>query len=104
MGARYCARVASGVKDVRDDGVRPSGSDTETEGPAMTADTALTRYVATFITAADAAVLPADVVALGKKSILDGLGLALAGSVAKSGDLITRYLGTLGLAQGPGTV
>jgi len=28
--------------------------------------------------------LPADVVALGKKSILDGIGLALSGVVARS--------------------
>src|SRR5262245_17752526 len=67
----------------------------------MTTDAALTRYVASFITDAAA---PADVIAFGKKSMLDGLGLALAGSVAKSGELVTRYLGTLGLAQGPGTV
>jgi 2-methylcitrate dehydratase PrpD len=33
---------------------------------------------------------------LGKKSILDGLGLALAGSVAKSGQLIRRHLQGLG--------
>ena len=38
----------------------------------------LTRYVADFICNAKPAALPADVVELGKKSILDGLGLAAA--------------------------
>jgi 2-methylcitrate dehydratase PrpD len=37
---------------------------------------------------------------LGKKSILDGLGLALAGSVAKSGDLVRRHLQGLGCSGG----
>ena len=45
----------------------------------------LTRYVADFICNARLADLPADVVALGKKSILDGLGLALSGSATHSG-------------------
>ena len=35
---------------------------------------------------------------LGKKSILDGLGLALAGSVAKSGEIVRRHLQSLGCA------
>jgi hypothetical protein len=30
--------------------------------------------------------------ALGKKSILDGLGLALSGSVSKSGEYVRRHL------------
>ena len=54
---------------------------------AETSDRALTKYVAGFIHGARVADLPADVVALGKKSILDGIGLALSGAVAESGDL-----------------
>ena len=46
----------------------------------------LTRDVAAFVHETQASDLPDDVVALGKKSILDGLGLALSGSVAKSGE------------------
>ncbi|WP_342362823.1 MmgE/PrpD family protein [Terrarubrum flagellatum] len=64
----------------------------------------LTRYVADFICAAKLSDLPSDVVALGKKSILDGIGLALSGSVAKSGELVRRHLGSLGLGAGPATV
>ena len=66
--------------------------------------TAVTRHVAAFIADTRAGDLPADVIALGKTSILDGLGLALSGSVARSGEIIVRYLGTLGLKPGPGTV
>ncbi len=40
----------------------------------------LTRYVAEFVVGTSVQDLPDDVVALGKKSILDGIGLALSGS------------------------
>ncbi|RPI08466.1 MAG: MmgE/PrpD family protein, partial [Zetaproteobacteria bacterium] len=56
----------------------------------------LTGYVAEFVASTRFAGIPEDVVALGKKSILDGLGLALAGSVAKSGQLVRRHLHGLG--------
>ena len=48
----------------------------------------LTAYVADFIASVSYDRLPEDVLALGKKSILDGLGLALAGSVADSGRIV----------------
>jgi 2-methylcitrate dehydratase PrpD len=66
--------------------------------------TATTRYVTEFVRSTDLADLPDEVAALGKKSILDGLGLALSGSVAKSGELVRRHLTSLGLASGPATV
>ncbi len=50
----------------------------------------LTAHVADFI--AEASDPPADVVALGKKSILDGFGLALSGAVAESGRLLEGWL------------
>ena len=65
---------------------------------------ALTRYVAGFVFVSRGSDLPADVIAQGKKSILDGLGLALSGSVAKSGELVRKHLADLGLAAGPSTV
>ncbi len=71
---------------------------------AQTTGDALTRYMAGFIHATTADDLPADVVALGKKSILDGLGLALSGSIAESGHLVRRHLDQLGLSEGPATV
>jgi 2-methylcitrate dehydratase PrpD len=64
----------------------------------------LTAYVAAFIEQTRAEDIPDDVVALGKKSILDGLGLALSGSVAKSGELVRRHLDDLGTGAGPATV
>jgi 2-methylcitrate dehydratase PrpD len=64
----------------------------------------LTAYVAEFICAATYADIPKAVVPLGKKSILDGLGLALAGSVAKSGDLVRRHLQGLGCAGAAGVI
>jgi 2-methylcitrate dehydratase PrpD len=64
----------------------------------------LTREVAEFIVAARYDRVPEDVAELGKKSILDGLGLALCGSVADSGNLSREYVKSLGLARGDATV
>jgi len=64
----------------------------------------VTRRVVEFILATRYQDLPADVLALGKKSILDGLGLALVGSVAKSGDLTRTYLRSLGITSSEATV
>jgi 2-methylcitrate dehydratase PrpD len=52
----------------------------------------LTREVAAFIVGTAGAALPVDVVELARKSILDGLGLALSGSVAESGRIVQAYL------------
>ncbi len=64
----------------------------------------LTRSVAEFIVQTNLAGLPADLLALGKKSMLDGFGLALAGSVSSLAPLVHRYLGDLGLAGGKASV
>src|SRR5262245_4130199 len=45
----------------------------------------LTREVAEFITGLQYTAIPENVIELGRKSILDGLGLALCGSAAESG-------------------
>jgi 2-methylcitrate dehydratase PrpD len=65
---------------------------------------ATTRHVVEFVRGVQLSDIPEQVIALGKKSILDGLGLALSGSVAKSGELVRRHLLSLGLAGGPATV
>jgi 2-methylcitrate dehydratase PrpD len=67
-------------------------------------DVRLTRYVAEFIAGTRFDGLPADVVALGKKSILDGIGLALSGAVVRSGELVRKHLDSLNLAAGPATI
>jgi 2-methylcitrate dehydratase PrpD len=56
----------------------------------------LTGYVAHFITTTRPRDIPRDVMRLGKRSILDGLGLALAGNAAESGHIVREYLRTLG--------
>ncbi len=45
----------------------------------------LTRQVAEFIVKTKAKDLPKDVIAVGKKSILDGIGLALSGPSRRAG-------------------
>ena len=62
----------------------------------------LTRYVAEFICNTRLADLPADVVALGKKSILDGLGLALSGGATHLGEMVRRHFSDLHLGRRPG--
>jgi 2-methylcitrate dehydratase PrpD len=59
----------------------------------------LTREVTEFILTTRFEDIPTEVVKLAQKSILDGLGLALAGSVAGTGTIIQKYLRT---AASPG--
>lgn len=67
-------------------------------------DVELTKYVSEFVVGTTFDDLSAEVIELGKKSILDGFGLALSGSVAKSGELVRQHLDDLGLADGAATV
>jgi 2-methylcitrate dehydratase PrpD len=64
----------------------------------------LTLEVARFICDTPLLALPQDVVALGKKSILDGLGLALSGGATHCGGLVRQHLSDLNLGAGPATV
>src|SRR5438874_803050 len=52
----------------------------------------LTKYVSDFIANTKYKDIPEEVLALGRKSILDGFGLALAGSVSPMGPLIRQYV------------
>ena len=67
-------------------------------------DAGVTAQVAEFIVNTGYRDIPGDVMELGKKSILDGLGLALSGSVAETGRLSRAYLTSLGLSSGESTV
>src|SRR6266849_9714383 len=60
----------------------------------------LTKYVSEFIVNAKYEDIPEDVLTLGKKSILDGFGLALAGSASVMGPRIRQYIETLGCSSG----
>src|SRR5438552_6577140 len=52
----------------------------------------LTKYVCDFIVNTKYQDIPEEVLVLGRKSILDGFGLALAGSVSPMGPLIRQYV------------
>jgi 2-methylcitrate dehydratase PrpD len=64
----------------------------------------LTKYVGTFVTQTKFENIPADVFELGKKSILDGFGLALAGSRAESAPISRKYVEQSGVCNGKATV
>ena len=64
----------------------------------------LTKYVAQFVVQTQFADIPADVIELGKKSLLDGIGLALAGSKLETADILQRYMNSLGFGSAGATV
>jgi 2-methylcitrate dehydratase PrpD len=64
----------------------------------------VTKYTADFVVNTQFADLPHDVIELGKKSILDGLGLALAGSRATTATLVQKYVESLGCTQADAVV
>lgn len=64
----------------------------------------VTKHIAEFVVNARYTDLPAEVVELGKKSILDGLGLALAGSTAETAQIVHSYMAALGCSTGKATV
>jgi 2-methylcitrate dehydratase PrpD len=64
----------------------------------------LTKYVGQFILDSKYEDIPQEVIDLGKKSILDGLGLALAGSRAESGPISRKYVENLGIREGKATI
>ena len=64
----------------------------------------LTDYVGKFVSQTKYEDIPGEVIELGKKSILDGLGLALAGSKAQTGALCRQYLENIGVCDGKSTI
>ena len=64
----------------------------------------LTRSVAEFIVNTKYEDVPDDVIALGKKTLLDGFGLALAGSASVLAPLVRQYIATLGTTAKTSTV
>ena len=63
---------------------------------------AITDYVAGFIIDTKYEDIPSEVLDLARKSILDGFGLALAGSVAETGSIVRTYLQATGVAGSKG--
>src|SRR6476620_3196182 len=64
---------------------------------------AVTDYVAAFVNGTSSADIPKDVAHLGKRSVLDGIGLALAGAASHQGEIARRYLENLGIANATGS-
>src|SRR5712672_953718 len=83
----------------------PGSGPTQPSAPSEFPTSAgLTKYVGTFVSETKYQQIPADVIELGKKSILDGLGLALAGSRAESGSISRRYVEQAGATSGNATI
>lgn len=64
----------------------------------------LTAHVADFVVNTRLSDIPSKTIELGKKSILDSLGLALSGSRAETAGLIEKYVDSLGCGSGTATV
>ena len=64
----------------------------------------LTKSVAEFIVNTKYETIPADVIELGKKSILDGFGLALAGSASTMGPIARQYVQSFGSMESKASV
>jgi 2-methylcitrate dehydratase PrpD len=64
----------------------------------------LTEHVGKFIASTKYEDIPQGVIELGKKSILDGLGLALAGSRAQTGTICREYVEHLGICDGKAAI
>ena len=74
-----------------------------TDKPAAKQDAAITDYVAGFITGTSCRDIPKDVAHLGKRSVLDGIGLAFAGAVSHQAEITRTYLQGLGIASDKGS-
>src|SRR6187431_2011946 len=80
---------------------------TPVKSPARSSSStsSLTDSVATFVVDTRAGDIPKDVAYLGKRSVLDGIGLALAGAVSESGAIARKYLTALRFeSEGDSTV
>ena len=66
--------------------------------PVKAATVSITDHCAGFITATQSRDIPKDVAHLGKRSVLDGIGLALAGAASETGTITRRYLKALGFS------
>src|SRR5437868_1072484 len=78
---------------------RPRGNSMQaSSAPSAKAEvSSLTDYVAGFVTGTKASDIPKDVAHLGKRSVLDGVGLALAGAASHQSEISRRYLEGLGI-------
>src|ERR1700738_977148 len=82
-------------------GARGSGAGSANDFPKTPG---LTDYVGRFVATTKYEDIPPEVIELGKKSILDGLGLAVAGSRAETGTICREYLKNMGVCGGKATI
>jgi len=75
-----------------------------TRGSSFPQAPGLTDYVGRFVTSTKYEDIPDNVIELGKKSILDSLGLGLAGSRAETGTLCRQYLEHQDICAGKATI
>lgn len=85
-------------------GVRAVVNDQPCTQPNFPKAEKLTARVADFVLNTQWSDIPAETIELGKKSILDGLGLALSGSKAETAGLVQQYVKSLGCESGTATV
>ena len=71
--------------------------------PAPAKAAPITDEVAAFVVQTRAADIPKDVAHLGKRSVIDGVGLALAGAASETSAITRRYLASLGIASNSGS-
>src|SRR5947209_20494827 len=64
----------------------------------------LTKYIVEFVRSTQYPDISGDVIELGKKSLLDGIGLALAGSRLPTYNILKTYLGSFGFPAADATV
>ncbi len=83
------------------DPARPAAPPSDSDFPKAPG---LTKYVSEFIVKTTYEDIPPHVIELGKKTILDGFGLALAGSNSASGPKIRQYIESLGPCGGSATI
>jgi 2-methylcitrate dehydratase PrpD len=98
MSAPFTRRTMLGVAPAMAFGTRWLAAQPVSKPPMVT------KYVCDFVARMNFADLPPDVIELGKKSILDGIGLAFSGSVARTGPISRDYVKSLGLAKDEATV
>jgi 2-methylcitrate dehydratase PrpD len=96
--------VPVGASFILGNGKVMSGAQSQETPKQSTSSSDLTKYVASFVVNLRYEDIPTEIIATGKKSILDGFGLALAGSMAQTGPISRDYAKSLGCDNGASTL
>ncbi len=107
MTRRKLAKLAAAANVAmvaRGQAAKPAEKSASAQATAMPSNDGLTRRFARFVVDTRFADLPPELTVLGKKSILDGIGLMFAGSAGSIGPVSRAYLQSLGFSRGDATV